>query len=96
MCFGKTSRAWVYVLRQAFKEVVHSCLCKEPAHRPTATQLMQFRFFRVRAYAQEAEKRPERVATSWHKDRRGFSWCCLLLTGSCRLDSISAAHCSRC
>ena len=39
-------------MSQAFKEVVHSCLCREPAHRPTATQLMQFRFFRVRTMHQ--------------------------------------------
>ena len=45
---GKTDLGDPRVGRQAFKEVVHSCLCKEPDHRPTATQLMQFRFFRVR------------------------------------------------
>lgn len=32
---------------QCFKEVVDACLCKDPSQRPSAAELLAFRFFRM-------------------------------------------------
>jgi hypothetical protein len=34
-------------LLQPFKEVVDACLCKDPSERPSAAELLNFRFFRM-------------------------------------------------
>jgi hypothetical protein len=40
--------ATVHALRvQCFKEVVDACLCKDPSQRPSAAELLNFRFFRM-------------------------------------------------
>jgi hypothetical protein len=40
------------VIQQCFKDVVDACLCKDPSQRPSAAELLNFRFFRM---AREAD-----------------------------------------
>jgi hypothetical protein len=38
---------WPHLLLQCFKEVVDACLCKDPSERPSAAELLNYRFFRM-------------------------------------------------